>query len=157
MPEGCWASTYLARKPFQNVQSIWAGFWGLCCCHLDPSSALGAAPTLMARPSTPTLTMTGSTERQVCIWSFLQVGEAAPGFPPGGRSLGHSCYFRCRREEKDAGKRNKKGAVSTSSGKPSTTVVVVQLPVVYSANIARSLGASGAKPTRRVHAPRAAS
>src|SRR6266436_338305 len=126
MPEGCWASTYLARKPFQNVQSIWAGFWGLCCCHLDQSSALGAAPTLMARPSTPTLTMTGSTERQVCIWSFLQVGEAAPGFPPGGRSLGHSCYFRCRREEKDA-------------GKPSPTVVVVQLPVVYSANIARSL------------------
>src|SRR2546428_10282840 len=39
---------------------------------------------------------------------------------------------------------------------PSTTVVIVKLHVVCSANIARSLGANGARQTRRAHAPRVA-
>jgi Transposase IS116/IS110/IS902 family len=51
---------------------------------------------------------------------------------------------------------NERALFSYTGLTPSTTVVVVQLLVVYSANIARSLGASGAKPTRRARAPRAA-
>jgi len=39
---------------------------------------------------------------------------------------------------------------------PSTTVVVVKLHVVCSANMARSLGANGARQTRRARAPRVA-
>jgi hypothetical protein len=38
----------------------------------------------------------------------------------------------------------------------STTVVIVELSVVDNANIGRCLGASGAKPTRQVYAPRVA-
>ena len=41
-------------------------------------------------------------------------------------------------------------------GRPSTTVVLMELSVVCSANIGRSLGASGAMRTRPEYAPRAA-